>query len=116
MVGLRDSQARHWGQAHSLSEVDFEAQDVAVMWLNVEPDTVTEAVTVRGSENELAEWRAAEHDEQEARAPQARAAVRRRAAEIGKSRARPRAARSSGAMRSASISGRHGHGMPPSCG
>ncbi len=99
MVGLRDSQARHWGQAHSLSEVDFEAQDVAVMWLNVEPDTVTEAVTVRGSENELTEWRAAEHDEQKARAPQARAAARRRAAEIGKSKARPCAARSSGAMR-----------------
>ncbi|WP_208322089.1 hypothetical protein [Paramicrobacterium fandaimingii] len=49
------------------------------MWLNVTPFTVTVAVTVKGPENEVAEWTAAEHDELEARAAQARAAERRRA-------------------------------------
>lgn len=67
------------GQAHSLAEVDFEAQGVAAMWLDVPPDEIAVAVTVRGPEHALAEWAAAEREEQEARAAQARAAERRRA-------------------------------------
>jgi len=67
------------GQAHSLAEVDFEAQGVAAMWLNVEPDTIAVDVTVKAPEHALAEWQAAERDEREARDAQARAGARRRA-------------------------------------
>lgn len=67
------------GQARSLAEVDDEAQGVAAMWLDVEPETVAVTVAVKAPEHALAEWRAAEHDEQEAREAQARAAARRRA-------------------------------------
>ncbi|WP_417512530.1 antitoxin HicB [Microbacterium sp.] len=66
------------GQAKSLAEVDFEAQGVAAMWLNVSPDTVAVNVTVKGPEHALSEWAAAERDEQDARKAQARAAERRR--------------------------------------
>jgi len=67
------------GQARNLSEVAFEAQGVAAMWLNVAPETVIVSVTVAGEDAVLAEWAAAESDEMEARAAQARAAARRRA-------------------------------------
>lgn len=67
------------GQAHSLAEVDFEAQGVAAMWLNVETDTIAVDVTVKAPEHALSEWQAAERDEQEAREAQARAGARRRA-------------------------------------
>ncbi|MHB1235672.1 MAG: antitoxin HicB [Microbacteriaceae bacterium] len=67
------------GQAHNLAEVEYEAQGVAAMWLNVEPATVTVTVAVKGQERTLTEWITAEHDEEEARRAQARAAARRRA-------------------------------------
>ncbi len=67
------------GQAHNLAEVDYQAQGVAAMWLNVAPETVAVTVKVKGLERALAEWRAAERDEEEARRAQARAADRRRA-------------------------------------
>lgn len=66
------------GQARNLAEVDYEAQGVAAMWLNVSPETVAVNVTVKGPEHALSEWAAAERDEQEARIAQARAAERRR--------------------------------------
>lgn len=68
------------GQARSLAEVEYEAQGVAAMWLDVSPDTVTVDVTIHTPEHVLAEWRTAEHDEEKARSAQARAAARRRAA------------------------------------
>lgn len=67
------------GQALSLAEAEFEAHDIAAMWLDVKPETITVNMTVHGPERAIAEWAAAEHDEQEARAAQARAAERRRA-------------------------------------
>lgn len=68
------------GQAHNLAEVEFEAQGVAAMWLNIDPAEVTVTVTtVKGPEHALAEWEAAERDEEQARAAQTRAAERRRA-------------------------------------
>jgi len=67
------------GQARNLSEVDFEAQGVAAMWLDVGPETVAVNVRVKGPEQAMAEWRAAAHDEEEARMAQTRAAARRRA-------------------------------------
>jgi DNA-directed RNA polymerase specialized sigma24 family protein len=67
------------GQARNLAEVSYEAQGVAAMWLDVPPETVTVNVTVKGHDVVLAEWTAAEHDEDEARQAQARAAERRRA-------------------------------------
>lgn len=67
------------GQARYLTDVAFEAQGVAAMWLDVEPDAVDVVVTVKGQGDVLAEWLAAERDEKAARAAQARAAERRRA-------------------------------------
>lgn len=67
------------GQAHSLAEVDDEAQGVAAMWLDVEPESIAVDVTVHAPDFALAEWEAAERDEREARDAQARAAARRRA-------------------------------------
>lgn len=66
------------GQARTLAEVEFEARGVAAMWLDVAPETVTVSVTVTGQEGTLAEWTAAERDEDAARRAQARAAERRR--------------------------------------
>jgi len=67
------------GQARTLAEVDPEAQGVAAMWLDVKPETVAVSVSVTMPENALAEWAAAERDEEQARQAQARAAGRRRA-------------------------------------
>lgn len=67
------------GQAKNLGAVDFEAQGVVAMWLNVSPETVAVDVTVHGPTHALEEWAAAERDEEEARNAQARAAERRRA-------------------------------------
>jgi DNA-directed RNA polymerase specialized sigma24 family protein len=67
------------GQARTLAEVDPEAQGVAAMWLDVKPETVAVSVSVTMPENALAEWAAAERDEEQARQAQARAARRRRA-------------------------------------
>lgn len=67
------------GQARSLDEVDFEAQGVAAMWLDVAPANVAVTVGVVDAAETLAEWAAAEADEEEARRAQARAAGRRRA-------------------------------------
>lgn len=67
------------GQARSLSEVEFEAQGVAAMWLDVSPETVAVSVEATVPGQALDEWRAAERDEQEARDAQARAGARRRA-------------------------------------
>lgn len=67
------------GQAHDLSEVEYEAQGVAAMWLDVQPETITVTVTVRGQDKALSEWAAADRDEKAARAAQANAAERRRA-------------------------------------
>ncbi|GAB2529884.1 helix-turn-helix domain-containing protein [Paramicrobacterium agarici] len=66
------------GQAHNLEELDLDAQDVAAMWLNVPPDSIAVTVTVKGPDNALSEWVAAERDEEDARAAQSRAAARRR--------------------------------------
>ena len=65
------------GQARTLAEVDPEAQGVAAMWLDVKPETVAVSVSVTMPENALAEWAAAERDEEQARQAQARG--RRRA-------------------------------------
>ncbi|MGM7671437.1 antitoxin HicB [Microbacterium sp. A93] len=67
------------GQARSLGEVSSEAQGVAAMWLDVSPEAVAVNVSVAGPAEALAEWAAAELDEEEARRAQARAAARRRA-------------------------------------
>jgi len=67
------------GQARNLAEVEKEAQGVATAWLNASPDTIAVSVSVRGPADALAEWAAAERDEEEARNAQARAAERRRA-------------------------------------
>lgn len=67
------------GQARSLDEVDYEAQGVAAMWLDVPPQEVAVKVEVVDAAETLAEWAAAEIDEDEARQAQARAASRRRA-------------------------------------
>lgn len=67
------------GQAHSLAEVDLEAQGVAAMWLDVAPSDVTVRVAIKGPEKALVEWGAAEREEVAAREAQARAATRRRA-------------------------------------
>jgi len=67
------------GQARNLNEVAYEAQGVAAMWLDVAPETLAVTVDVVGEDAVLAEWAAAESDEQAARAAQARAAARRRA-------------------------------------
>lgn len=67
------------GQAHNLAEVDYEAQGVAAMWLDVSPETIAVDVTVTAPADALAEWEAAERDEQEARDAAVRAAERRRA-------------------------------------
>jgi len=74
------------GQARNLAEVDYEAQGVAAMWLNVSPETVAVNVTVKGPEHALSEWAAAERDEQEARIAQARAADVGRVLGISKQR------------------------------
>lgn len=67
------------GQARTLAEVDDEAQGVAAMWLNINPEAVVVNVTVKGPAHALEEWAAAERDEEAAREAQARAAERRRA-------------------------------------
>lgn len=67
------------GQARTLDEVDYEAQGVAAMWLDVAPESVGVEVSVGGEAETMAEWAAAEVDEEEARKAQARAAGRRRA-------------------------------------
>lgn len=67
------------GQARDLTEVEYEAQGVAAMWLDVEPETVAVTVSVKGQDSVLAEWNAAERDEDAARKAQAQAAERRRA-------------------------------------
>ncbi|WP_206447612.1 antitoxin HicB [Agrococcus sp. KRD186] len=67
------------GQAKSLAEVPFEAQDVAAMWLDVEFDSIEVRVTVAGLEDERGAWAAAELAEAEARKAQARAAQQKRA-------------------------------------
>lgn len=67
------------GQAKSLAEVPFEAQDVAAMWLDIDFDAIEVSVTVAGLEDERAAWAAAEAAEAEARAAQARAAQQKRA-------------------------------------
>jgi DNA-directed RNA polymerase specialized sigma subunit len=67
------------GQARNLAEVDHEAQGVAAMWLDVEPDSIAVRVAVHGPQDALDEWAAAERDEEEARRAQSRAAERRRA-------------------------------------
>lgn len=67
------------GQAQSLAAVEFEAHDVAAMWLGVAPETIAVTVDVTVPAEALAEWRAAEKDEEAAREAQARAAARRRA-------------------------------------
>ncbi len=66
------------GQARTLGEVEYEAQGVAAMWLGVAPETVEVAVAVKGQDDVLAEWSAAEADEEAAREAQSRAAARRR--------------------------------------
>lgn len=66
------------GQARSLSAVEHEAQGVAAMWLDVEPALVDVNVVVRGEDEVLTEWIAAQRDEDAARVAQARAAARRR--------------------------------------
>ncbi|MCL2490380.1 MAG: XRE family transcriptional regulator [Propionibacteriaceae bacterium] len=67
------------GQARNLNEVAYEAQGVAAMWLDIAPEDVAVTLSVVGEDAVLAEWAAAENDEQAARAAQARAAARRRA-------------------------------------
>lgn len=67
------------GQARSLHEVPYEAQGVAAMWLDVSPETVEVNVTITGQDQVLAEWRAAEHEEEAARRAQSAAAQHRRA-------------------------------------
>lgn len=67
------------GQAHSLAEVEHEAQGVAAMWLDVEPETVAVHVQPAAPADALSEWQAADQDEAAARDAQARAAARRRA-------------------------------------
>lgn len=67
------------GQAKSLAEVPFEAQDVAAMWLDVDFDSLEVSITVAGFEDEREAWAAAEAAEAEARAAQARAAQQKRA-------------------------------------
>lgn len=67
------------GQAKSLAEVAYEAQGVAAMWLDVEPDTLAVAVTVAGPDAALKEWAAADQDEEAARKAISAAAARRRA-------------------------------------
>lgn len=66
------------GQAASLAELEFEAQGVAAMWLNVPPTKVRVVVTVKGQDEALAAWAAAERAEQAARVAQAAAAKERR--------------------------------------
>ena len=67
------------GQARSLAEVEYEAQGVASMWLDVAPEAVAVKVSVQAPAEALAEWEAADRDEAAARAAQASAAARRRA-------------------------------------
>ncbi len=67
------------GQAASLAEVEFEAQGVAAMWLDVPPKAVRVKVAVKGQDEALAAWAAAERAEQEARRAQAAAAEQRKA-------------------------------------
>ena len=67
------------GQARDLAEVEHEARGVAAMWLDVDPTGIEITVTVRGQDAVLAEWTAAERDENSARKAQALAAERRRA-------------------------------------
>lgn len=67
------------GQAKSLAEVAYEAQGVAAMWLDVEPETLAVAVTVAGPDAALREWAAADQDEEDARKAISAAAARRRA-------------------------------------
>jgi len=66
------------GQARSLAEVDYEAQGVAAMWLDVKPEEVTVSVTVKGADQILKQWRAADAAEEEARKALGRAAANRR--------------------------------------
>ena len=67
------------GQAKDLAEVDYEAQGVAAMWLNVSPETIDVRVSVAGQDATLAAWHAAERAEQAARAAASAAAQQRRA-------------------------------------
>lgn len=67
------------GQARDLAELEHEARGVAAMWLNTDPSEIAITVTVRGQDAVLAEWSAAERDEDSARNAQALAAERRRA-------------------------------------
>lgn len=67
------------GQAHSLAEVEHEAQGVAAMWLDAAPETVAVRVDATVPADALTEWQAADADEAAAREAQARAAARRRA-------------------------------------
>ncbi|WP_424937779.1 MULTISPECIES: hypothetical protein [Bacteria] len=67
------------GQARNLVEVEEEAHSIASAWLNASPGTIALNVAVHGPADALAEWDAAERDEEEARNAQTRAAERRRA-------------------------------------
>jgi len=66
------------GQARSLADVDYEAQGVAAMWLDVPPEEVAVDVTVDGLDTILQQWADAEAAEVEARNALGRAAAKRR--------------------------------------
>lgn len=67
------------GQAKDLADVEYEAQGVAAMWLDVAPETVAVTVSVQGQDETLAAWHAAEVAENDARNAASRAAAQRRA-------------------------------------
>jgi hypothetical protein len=66
------------GQARDLREVEYEAQAVAAMWLDLLPEAVGVTMTVKGPAEALAAWASAERAETEARQAQATAAEQRR--------------------------------------
>ena len=67
------------GQAHKLSEVDFEARGIISAWEEVPLDTVAVKVTSDSYRDALDEWAAAEKEEEAARRAQDQAARKRRA-------------------------------------
>ncbi|QNE45458.1 antitoxin HicB (plasmid) [Frigoribacterium sp. NBH87] len=66
------------GQAHKLSEVEFEARGIISAWEQVPMESVAVDVTIQTDPELLREWQAAELDEANAREAQARAAAKRR--------------------------------------
>ncbi len=71
---------RTGGLARNIAEVEGEARGIIADWMSIHADKEFSVnVTVPGSAAVLAEWEAAQRDEEAARQAQARAAERRRA-------------------------------------